>query len=51
MWYEAVAKDGLRSIGIAVSSNGISDWKRRGRQALCGPLKALSSKHLHPLYL
>ena len=35
MWYEAVAKDGTRSIGVAVSSNGISDWKRRDRQAFC----------------
>lgn len=35
MWYEAVAQDGARSIGVAVSSNGISGWKRRDRQAVC----------------
>lgn len=49
MWYEAVAKDGSRSIGIAVSSNGISDWKRRDRQAPFTPLSALSAQHMHPV--
>lgn len=49
MWYEAVAKDGSRSIGIAVSSNGISDWKRRDRQAPFGPLWAFASKPLRPV--
>lgn len=47
MWYEAVAQDGSRSIGVAVSSNGISDWRRRDRQAFSGLLTALSSKHVH----
>ena len=31
MWYEGVADDGTRSIGIAVSDDGISDWIRRDR--------------------
>lgn len=29
MWYEGVAEDGTRSIGVAVSQDGITGWKRR----------------------
>ena len=34
MWYEGVAQDGSRSIGVAVSSNGISGWKPKNGQVL-----------------
>lgn len=34
MWYEGVAADGSRSIGIAVSDDGISDWRRHDRPVL-----------------
>ena len=33
MWYEGVAEDGSRSIGIAVSQDGKSGWKRHDRSA------------------
>lgn len=33
MWYEGVAEDGSRSIGMAVSDDGISGWKRWDRFA------------------
>ena len=33
MWYEAVAEDNSRSIGMAVSNDGISGWKRWDRSA------------------
>ena len=35
MWYEGVAADGSRSIGIAVSDDGISDWRRHDRSSSC----------------
>lgn len=31
MWYEGVADDGTRSIGVAVSDDGITDWVRSDR--------------------
>jgi len=33
MWYEGVAEDNSRSIGMAVSNDGISGWKRWDRSA------------------
>lgn len=33
MWYEGVAEDGSHSIGMAVSDDGISGWKRWDRFA------------------
>ena len=35
MWYEGVAADGSRSIGIAVSNDGVSDWIRHDRSSSC----------------
>ena len=35
MFYEAVAGDGRRSIGVAVSPDGIRGWKRMDRCAPC----------------
>ncbi|DBA88789.1 TPA: hypothetical protein ACH3X1_004204 [Trebouxia sp. C0004] len=34
MWYEGVAEDKSRSIGMAVSNDGISGWKRWDRPVL-----------------
>ena len=34
MFYEAVGVDFRRSIGLAVSKDGLSDWKRFGRPIL-----------------
>ncbi|KAL0055171.1 hypothetical protein WJX82_008147 [Trebouxia sp. C0006] len=34
MWYEGVAEDNSRSIGMAVSNDGISGWKRWDRPVL-----------------
>lgn len=34
MWYEGVAEDGSRSIGVAVSDDGKSDWRRYNRPVL-----------------
>lgn len=31
MWYEGIAENGSRSIGVAVSDDGISDWIRSDR--------------------
>ena len=34
MYYEAVAADNKRSIGMAVSQDGVKDWRRLGRPVL-----------------
>ena len=34
MFYEAVAADNKRSIGMAVSKDGVRDWQRLGRPVL-----------------
>ena len=34
MFYEAVAADNRRSISLAVSKDGIKDWRRLGRPVL-----------------
>ena len=34
MFYEAVAVDNRRSIGMAVSKDGVRDWQRLGRPVL-----------------
>lgn len=38
MFYEAVAEDGRRSIGVAASPDGIRGWKRMDRYRCPAPL-------------
>lgn len=36
MFYEAVAPDNTRSISLAVSKDGVKNWKRLGKPILVG---------------
>jgi hypothetical protein len=40
MFYEAVAADGTRSIGLATSPDGKSNWQRRPQPVLAPPTAA-----------
>ena len=40
MFYEAVAADNSRSIGLAVSPDGVSDWERHPQPVLTAATQA-----------
>lgn len=44
MFYEAVAADGTRSIGLAASQDGISGWQRLDRR-VCSGVLSFSFRH------
>ena len=43
MFYEAVAEDNMRSIGLAVSKDGLKDWKRCPRPILTAATAAAAA--------